>query len=93
MAVAEFGGSLLIKQDFTANVTLSCRKSADRELLIWKLTAGPMISDNQPMLVASSSDFCPLDAMLMEDRTPLIANGVQITPPEIQCKKWACGLY
>jgi len=38
---------------------------------------GVVLSTNLRKLDQGSS---PLDAMLVEDRTPLIANGVQITP-------------
>jgi VWFA-related protein len=58
MAVAEFRGSLLIKPDFTANAELMMSASSGSRTPHMKTNPpGPSISDNQPMLAASSRDF------------------------------------
>jgi VWFA-related protein len=58
MTVAEFGGSLRIKQDFTANAELLMSAiSGSRTPHMKTNLPGPSISDGLPMLAASGSDF------------------------------------
>jgi VWFA-related protein len=58
MTVAEFGGSLRIKQDFTANAELLMSAiSGSRTPHMETNLPDPSISDGLPVLAASGSDF------------------------------------